>query len=78
MCMGTCGMLVWKVVDRYFHSIDLHNHVSVPRVQVNITTRAEMKNVCFVSLWVKTTVSFLFIMDTHMSAIFTLIWFCSM
>lgn len=46
MCIETCGMLVWQVVDWYFHSIDLHNHVSVLRVQINITTRTEMKMFC--------------------------------
>lgn len=35
-------MLVWKVDDGYFHSIDLHNHVSVLWVQVNITANTEM------------------------------------
>lgn len=34
-------MLVRQVVDGYFHSIDLHNHVSVLWVQVNITISAE-------------------------------------
>lgn len=35
-------MLVWQVADGYFHSIDLHNHIGVLRVQVNITTSAEI------------------------------------
>lgn len=61
MCVETCGMLVGQVVDGYFHSIDLHNHVSVFRVHVNITTSAEMKMLfSFVSLWMKTTASFFF------------------
>lgn len=46
-------MLVWKVDDGYFHSIDLHNHVSVLGVQVNIAANTEMKNVCNVSPWVR-------------------------
>lgn len=40
MCIETCGMLVWQVVDGYFHSVDLYNHVIVLRVEVNITTSA--------------------------------------
>ena len=52
-------MLVWQVVDGYFHSVDLHDHVGVLRVQVNITTSAEMKMLfSFVSWWMKTTISF--------------------
>lgn len=46
-------MLVWKIDDGNFHSIDLHNHVGVLWVQVNITANTEMTNVCNVSLWVK-------------------------
>lgn len=57
----TCWMLVWQVVDGYFHSIDLHDHVSVLGVQINITVSAERKMVfSFVSLWMETTVSVLF------------------
>lgn len=41
-------MLVWQVDDWYFHSIDLRNHFTVLRVQVNITAGTEMEIVCFV------------------------------
>lgn len=36
-------MLVRQVIDGYFHSIDLQNHLSVLPVQVNITKSTEMK-----------------------------------
>lgn len=76
MCIETYGMLVWQVVDGYFHSIHLHKHVGV---QVNITTSAEMeKKKCLFCDLVGEYHSFtFFIMDTHMSAIFTLMCFCS-
>ncbi len=61
MCIETCWMLVWQVVDGYFHSIDLHNDVSVLRIQVNITKSANMRILfSLVSLWMKTRVSTLF------------------
>ena len=52
MCIDTCGMLVWQVVGGYFHSIDLHNHFTVPSVQVNIAASGKRKIMfSFVHLW---------------------------
>lgn len=52
MCIETCGMLVWQVVDGYFHSIDLHCHIPIHKVQVNIAASGKRKILfSFVHLW---------------------------
>lgn len=74
MCIETYGMLVWQVADGYFHSIHFHKHVVV---QVNITTSAGKKKHLFCDLEGEYNSLTFFIKDTHMSAILTLMCFCS-
>lgn len=42
-------MLVWQAADGHFHSVHLHNHISVLWVQVNIASGPEMEKNVFLS-----------------------------
>lgn len=60
MCIETCGVLVWQVVDGYVHSIDFHHHVTILRVQINISA-AEMNILCrFINMWMDENCSLFF------------------
>lgn len=73
-------MLVWQVVDRDFYSIDLHHDSIVPQIHVYVTVEKQLKYMncsCFLEFQVDNNNLGINTVCSYMSAIFTLISFCS-
>lgn len=81
----TCWMLVWQVADGDFYSIDLHHDNTVLWIHVYVTVEKQQKYMnYYIVFWISSlrVLNFFDNVDintvcSYMSAIFTLIWFCS-